>query len=440
MAEFFVDSNATGSDDGSSFADAFPDITGAVTVTRAGDTVWVASDHDQDVDSSTGHIELGSYLGRGTFGSPITIASANSTTGVYETGATFRGISNYNIKTGNNAVLSLWGLVLRADATGADLFISYGNECVTYYFDCSFHVHDRFWQNYSTDSRTFFSNCELSLSAAQGELFMNGQRASVDWRGGAISAGTSSFLLNDAYGAQTSYRAVDISGHTQGVNPHSAHKGQQHLFSGCAVGANFNLTQYYWNDGSDAPDQIMLAEYCDTGTISSPIEGLTEKLDFGGRTTMDAARYRNTGARSAVSADRYAHALKSRNNYGTPNDGHRSVDLVARCTGGAEVTATVFLASGGLIYDDELWVDLFGPSEDTTAQQYYGSTRLANPTATRAALTTDSVSTWTGSGVGTVQKISHSWTPLEDGMVRVELTWAKGGGNYVYVDPKLEIS
>jgi len=440
VAEFYVDSNATGSDDGSSFADAFVNITSAVPVTRRGDTCWVASDHDQDVDSSTGHIELGSHLGRGNFGEPITVVSANSATGAYEAGATFRGIGNYNIKTGNNAVLSLWGLVLRADATGDDLRLGYGNDSVTYCQGCEFHVHDRFWQNYSTDSRTLFTNCDLELSAAQGEVFLNGQRCSVDWRGGSISSGTRSYLLDDRYGAQTSYRAVDLGAYSQGVNPDGANKGQQHLFSGCAVGADFSIKNAESDDGSDSPDQIMLAEYCGSGTISDPIEGLTEKLDYAGRTTVDAARYRNTGARSAVSSGRYSHALKSRNNYGTPNDGHRSVDLVTRCTGGAEVTATVFIASGGLIYDDELWFDLFGPSEDTTAQQYYGSTRLSNPTATRAALTADSVSTWTGSGVGTVQKISHSWTPLEDGMVRVELTWAKGGGNYVYVDPKLGVS
>ncbi len=440
MAEFFIDSNATGSNDGSSFADAFVNITSAVPVTRRGDTCWVASDHDQDVNSSTGHIELGSYLGRGNFGEPITVVSANSTTGAYEAGATFRGIGNYNIKTGNNAVLSLWGLVLRADATGADLFISYGNDCVTYYFDCSFHVHDRFWQNYSTDSRTLFCNCDLSLSAAQGELFMNGRQASVDWRGGAISAGVSSFLLNDAYGAQTVYRAVDISGHTQGVNPHPSNKGQQHLFTGCAVGDNFNMTQYYWNDGSDAPDQVMLSEYCGSGTVSAPVEGLTEKLDYGGRTTLDTARYRDTGAMSAVSSARYCHALKSRNNYGSQNDGHRSVDLLAKVRGGSEVTITVYFASGGLLYDDEIWCDVFAPSEGTTAQQEYGSTRRANPAVTRAALPADEVSAWTGSGVGTQQKMTYTWTPAQNGLCRAAITWAKGGGSWVYVDPRLEVA
>ena len=399
--------------------------------------MYVASDHDEDIDSSTGHVTLGN----GTFGNPVQLISATKGTAPaeYEAGATFRSDGNYFINPGTNGVISVWGNTWRADGTNDDLWIAYGNGSVSYFFDCTFHVDDRFYL-YSNDSRSHFAGCVLNLDPSRGEMYMKGFRGSLDWRGGEVTDGQASFLINDAYGAQTSFRAVDITAFTRGINPHSGYRGQQLLISGCATGAGFQLTEYYWVDGTDAPDQIMIAEYCDSGTISDPIEGLAEKLDFGGRTTIDAARYRNTGARSAVSAARYSHALKSRSSYGTPTDGHRSVDLVARCTGGAEVTATIFVASGATLYDDELWFDVFGPSEDTTAQQYYGSTRLANPTATRAALTTDSVSTWTGSGVGTVQKISHSWTPLEDGMVRVELTWAKGGGNYVYVDPKLEVA
>lgn len=436
MADIYIDESATGAADGSSWDDAYTSIDFGSTA--AGDVLYVASSHDENINSTTGHVNLAN----GTFGAPVKLisATAGSDPPEYAAGATFRMVSNKVIYPGTNNVLEVWGCVWRADASGADMLCGYGADSITYFFNCTFHVKDRFYTAYSADARTLFSDCTLNLDASTGDAIVNGQRSSIDWRGGTITGGQLDYLINDAYGAQASFRAVDISGYTEGVNPHPSNKGQQLLISGCNVGADFSLTDVESTDGTDAPDQIMIAEYCGTGTITAPVEGLAEKLDFGGRTTIDTARYRNTGGRSAVSNDQYSHALKSRSSYGTEMDGHRSVDLVARCVGGAEVTATVYVASGGTIYDDELWFDLFGPSEGTTAQQHYHTTRKANPTATRAALTTDSTSTWSGSGVGTMQKISHSWTPAQDGIVRVELTWAKGGGSWVYVDPKLEVS
>ena len=87
MATHYVDSNATGADDGTSFTDAFPSITDLPTLS-AGDIVLIASDHSESISGTT-------TLGNTGVSNWIYYISVNSSTEVFAAGASI------TISTGN---------------------------------------------------------------------------------------------------------------------------------------------------------------------------------------------------------------------------------------------------------------------------------------------------------------------------------------------------
>ena len=74
--DYFVDSNAIGANNGTSWTDAWTDIESAETV-PAGSEVWVASDHSQTVPAST---TMQLYFSNSTDVNRVRIISVNSAT------------------------------------------------------------------------------------------------------------------------------------------------------------------------------------------------------------------------------------------------------------------------------------------------------------------------------------------------------------------------
>src|SRR5210317_30060 len=84
MATYYVDSNATGLNDGSSWTDAWTSIASATSV-AAGDDVLVADNHYQ------GMYPLPQFA-NGDPNNPIRLISSNKTSGSYSAGATLEGV------------------------------------------------------------------------------------------------------------------------------------------------------------------------------------------------------------------------------------------------------------------------------------------------------------------------------------------------------------
>ena len=436
MTDYYVDISNTGSIDGTSWATAFPNVDDLPGTLAAGSRVLIAHNHDETISAQWS-------VAGGTVAAPIVVCSAtqDSSPPAYQAGATLRGVtSSRNIKPADSGYVAFWGMTLRADAgSGDDMYLGRGTDAMTWYFDCELHVRDRCYIIAGTDAVCVLTDTNINLNSSTGDCRTSGSRNRMTMRGGTITDGQLSYALEHTYGGTMSFKGVDLSSYTEAVNTHHANKNKQVLVSGCAVGPGWDGSNVPSNYGTDAHGEIILTEYSEDGTISGPVEGLYEKLDFSGRTRMDIARWRTGGAKSALSGAEYCHAIVSRNNYATATDGHHSTELVGRVRGGTAVTLTVYVSSGGTLYDDELWLEIFGPSTSTTAQQHFAQTRLANPLATRAALTSDTASEWIGSGVSTAQSISYSWTPAIGGIVRVTPVFGKGGDSVCYLDPRLDI-
>jgi hypothetical protein len=268
------------------------------------------------------------------------------------------------------------------------------------------------------------------------ELYQAGTRSVVEVRDGDVTNTLRSHAVRLEHGTGTVLRACDLSDFEQGIlNTSTSNGSVAARISGCEVGSGFvPLTTAY----TSKPSNFVQTDYCETGTIaaSDAINGFTGAADYAGQTLLDTSRYRSEGAQDSITGDNYSHAILGR--YGTLSDGHNSCELIARVSGGSSVTVTLHLAGAATFYDDELWFDLYGPSQTSNPRQHFKTTRKVNPTAARAELTSDS-SSWTGSGVGSKYKVAYSYTPHHAGLIHVVPVFAKAGGT-VYLDPKLTVS
>tara|TARA_Y100001973_G_C5209218_1_gene344271 strand:+ start:13853 stop:15157 length:1305 start_codon:yes stop_codon:yes gene_type:complete len=433
MATIYVNDAATGSNNGSSWTDAYVSLS-SVTPTSAGDVIYIASSHDE-------HITSDIVLDAGTASSPVWLvsATAGSSPVSYAKGATLRGIQySVDIEAGTNDYVVFWGITQIADDnSGADLPLGRGNDSTHYYIDCEFTAKDRIYLGLSTDSFSKHTSCSYTINGTGGfrELYQAGTRSVADVRDGAVTNTAKSHAVRLEHGVGTTLRACDLSDFEFGaLNTSTSNGGVASRFSGCEVGSGFApATTAY----SSKPSNFAQADYCATGSLaaSDAVAGFAGSVDYYGQTEFESSRYRDDGARDSLSEERYCHKLTAR--YGTLADGHNSCELVARVASGGSVSVTMHFASAGTLYDDEIWMDLFGPSDTSSPRQHFATTRTANPTASRAAIATDSTS-WTGSGVGTAQKITYTYTPHHPGLVHVIPVFAKASGT-VYVCPKLTV-
>jgi len=83
-------------------------------------------------------------------------------------------------------------------------------------------------------------------------------------------------------------------------------------------------------------------------------------------------------------------------------------------------------------------MELEGPNDAATNSLAALKTTRVAPRTTAAAYTTDSGSTWTGTGVGTKQYMQITYTPDKPGPVSVRVMMAKASDN-IYIDPKIQI-
>jgi hypothetical protein len=209
------------------------------------------------------------------------------------------------------------------------------------------------------------------------------------------------------------------------------------MFSRCLLASGVTIV----NGTIDVPGFRVESYHCQIGTDADPSYQM-EIQDSRGKVSTGTARYRTGGASDGVRAtpiswdfDTTAGSVR-----GYPGHALEGPPITA-WTDGDGSTAHVYriaFASDATINDDELWIELEGPNDAATNSLAALKTTRVAPRTTAAAYTTDSGSTWTGSGVGTKQYMQVSYTPDKPGPVTVRVMMAKASDN-IYVDPKIQI-
>jgi hypothetical protein len=397
-----------------------------ITSAATGSIIWVDTAHDEIV-SGNHSVDFVN----GTIVSPIRIVSVDSSDDSYASrGARHGGSTSFTI-SGN---VEFYGLQL--DSGSGDMFIFNNSTENQIYDDCdlkvgtasaddliiggndsegvirnsTIHLWDQILNNGNDGTAIEFYNCIFDNDGASTALFVNGE-------------------LHNRY----KFQGCDLSGWTSIVG--TPEKGAEFWVCESVVGSSFTMMS-----GSAAEGMHLLLERSKNGNDAT-ILGLQEQVTFEGVIKGDLARYRTGGADDGAAG---AHSWEMVANTNTlefyrPLASPWAVRWVA---GGSEITLTFYVASGGTLNDDDFWVELFSPDETATSTQQadYRTSAMASPQATPAALTTDSASTWNGSGVGTKQEIAFTFTPDQAGPVKFRACLARAAGVTVYFDPKCVVS
>lgn len=433
MATYYVDSNATGLNDGSSWTDAWTSISSATSAV-GGDIVLLASNHNE-VYSGTLTVTFPATPNT----SPVRIISADTSTNLRSNGAT--------ITTSGNGSLNLQGCFVYYGVT----FVSSWSYTITNqggvseFYECRFEglsgggapfysqgvaiTNSYYYGIVVFDSCIFdFTNTYANFDIYRRITAETGKAVVKNCTFVNPAISNSTFRLS----GWQSYSAFDI------INTDLSSLASQFADStkqsfdikviGCNLPSNYSV-------GSIAnPCGNIYLENCSVGSISSPSTGI-EKHSRQGIQTTSTSEYRSNGASDGSS--NFSLSLETNANAQEGDTvGSLESTVISKYVNAASQTITVYIAGSASLNDDDFWIEVESPSElvSPTAQGKFRTTK-PEPLATPTALASDT-STWTGTGVGTVQKIEVPISPTVAGTVTVRCHLAKPSTT-VYVDPKL---
>ena len=427
MTIHFVDDTATGANDGTSKTDAWTSYQSSTGV-AAGDTIRVASTHDEIVSGAFNPDWL-----NGTNAAPIKIISVDFSDDSYASRGARIGADGANFVIAG--VVQFYGMKL--DATTGDFFFLDDGVEIQVFDDCAINVGDGNGDFFSpaAPSIAIFRNCTITLNdtfffAATVGCHLHFINCDL------VKAGAeTSLILGMDHNAHYIFEGCDLTDWTTIVQ--AADSGAKVHIKQCQMKSGFALFSGTIAGGQEF---LFVRSHSDTN-ITVPKLGLQELQLFTGAITADLTSFRTGGADDGEQAN--AHSWKMVSNANTLEFfdplctpwGVRWVD------GGAEITLTFNVASGGTLNDDDFWIEMLTPDETATATTLadFRTSRMADPQATPAALTTDGDSTWNGSGVGTKQKVSFTFTPDIAGPVKFRACLAKPSTT-VYFDPKVGVA
>lgn len=462
MAIWFVDSNAGGANDGTSWTDAYVTLDRALdsainTGLAAGDFVYV------HVGASSPHSETGASTvgatGTGTAINPIKVLGVDQNNSDALTVSTIKNVQ----ATSSQLVFSMTALYVYGVwfyTDNADIFVGENDDFLYCFERCTMQLDStatgRNIDHGAGGTGTFdqfveYIDCDIGLSTSgfgnQG-LFTDGAR--VVWRGGGLVEGTiggwPSIIVDYARFGSIDVIGVDLSDlQTTGYLVNQSLGSGRVSFQNCELPST--IAGFVRLAGSDTYHNIIQVYKSHSGTDSDPSYEYFSKSIYG-EVDVSTTIYRNGGWTDGERTNPLSYECTAKANKTISLYAPLNVNELAPFTvwtdgdGSTAQTYTVEVASDTTYQDDELWIVYEYPSETSTSSLTdIQSTRLA-PLGTPSNVTTSS-ETWTGGApVATEQKLSITVTPDKPGVVRAWVYFAPGSGTdeIIYVDPKITVS
>ena len=420
MATYYVDSNATGLNNGSSWTDAWTSITSANGV-AAGDDVLVADNHYQNVYPWP-------QFANGDPNNPVTVISTNKTSNLYSAGATLEEAGGGSFCGGSVSFL------------GFEFNLQYGISFV----------------GSSTTPRgdvLRFANCIFSNSrAASMTLRISNYLDTLVFKSCDFAfTNPASFDVNAFCHAEMLADDCVFDNFTTFMQPQGVHQRNpikrlvncslpdtDYIISAGASSEKIELhhcnlkSGFVLFSGTPHSEEVRVIN-SDVGTLSNPQMGVTKVGSARGEVTSSTSAYRSSGANDGTQD--YSWQMVS-TSVAKENKVFLEAIPITKYVQSGSQTITVYIAGGSSLNNDDFWIEVESPSElaSPTAQGKFRTTK-PDPLATPTALTSDT-SSWTGTGVGTAQKVEVAISPTIAGTVTVRCYLAKPSTT-VYVDPKI---
>ena len=367
--------------------------------------------------------------------SPQQVISTNPSTGSYQAGATFVS-GGLNLYKG----IRYAGITFRCQTSQINLNVTGGiSEC----YECTF-------EGDPSGASPFYNSGVVVKGGSY--YFGKGKFANCtfdftndNYNVGRVTADKSFVFVQDCtfinpkspvFSASTGFthnhkkfevRNCDLSS----VSTSLVSGGQQRcdfIISNCKL----NPSVSYLSTAFTEPLAVLDIIDCDDGTITSR-KGLTVREAYQGTVSTVESEYRSSGANDGY-VD-YSWKLASNANAKEFIQALEVNSIVSEIASGSQ-TITIYVAGSASLNDDDFWIEVESPSElaSPTAQGKFRTSK-PDPLATPTALTSDT-SSWTGTGVGTAQKVEVAIAPTIAGTVTVRCYLAKPSTT-VYVDPKI---
>ena len=432
MASYYVWSGATGSANGTSWANAYTLLATAMSGKAAGDVFYVAHDHAESVAGAITFSTIGSIA------NPIKVICANRAGTVPPVSADRRATATVTTTGANNLTINGWahydGIIFNSSSW---LILTTANNHWLRFDNCSLRTADNLFVGGSSGSvgATYveFNNTTVSFAGVGNFIQINNI---FRWRNtpsallGTIP--TALFNLTSGRGGLVECSGVDLSaagsGKTLIGSLGSASQAVTFKFVDCKLNASVSKSNGLSGYGT-----------CENDFIRSGASGVNYTIyreRISGVLTEETTIVRTGGASDGTTPLAWKIVTTATCTYSMPFE-CPPIAIWNDTTGSAKTATVEGIWGGGAVpNDDDIWIDVEYLGDASSPQGSFVNDGKADLLTTAAGQTSSS-ETWGGST--TKFKLNVSFTAQQKGWILARVKCAKASSAF-YVDPLVTLT